>query len=379
MVTAKRSLNTSTARANDTPCFALLARLCGNPIANAMPYICRSYKNVYTNILKIKASLVNSIIVACPKPAKKLFFPPNQCDTGAMHVLYLSRTPPLALPSDVVVSPASGLFSGLKLRRQRPDAVIFATPALQTSGAWPQIGLCAAPEDAYRYRPGTHLIASTQVCAGQLARKGRNVTCLPLPMPEMASPVPATAPHLLAVAPFTRASGLDVLLKSVAGIPDLAITLAGSGPMQADLVEIARDLALRVNFIAYARVEDYQAATLVIHPVRADLEGSAIRAAMAAGRPIVATATDAARELIMANETGMLVPPADGAAIAHSIRLLLDDPAMALELARAAHEFYQAHFNSGLLHDRWQRYLAQLTAPAAPAPSKENFNVRRKL
>ena len=296
-----------------------------------------------------------------------------------MNVLYLSRSPALALPPMVVQGQIEGMFAGLKLRRARPDAVIFAQPAMQTSGPWPQIGLCSAPEDAYRYRPGTHLVAGTEVCAGRLAQKGRPVVCLPLPMPGEAGPIPAGVPHLLAVAPLVRASGLDLLLRALAGLGPLSLSFAGQGAMGEDLAELAQRLGVALTIRPFATWDDYRAATMVIHPPLADQEGSAIRAAMAAGRPLVASATDAARELLLANETGMLVPPGDAEALRHSIRLLLEDPAMGADLGQAAVAHYQTRFDPLLLAARWERYLGGLTAPAVPPASKEKFNVRRKI
>ncbi len=294
-----------------------------------------------------------------------------------MHVIYFSKAPALALPPGTVAA-AGGLFSGFKLRRQRPDAAICASPAVQIAGAWPQIGLCRSPEDAYRYRPGTHLVAATKACAAQLAQKGREVICLPMPLPDMASALGNGAPHILAVAPLVRASNLDLLLKAVAGRVDVTVTLAGEGSAREDLAELAGRLKLRVNFIAHATPEDYQRATLIVHPVRADMEGAAIRAAHASARPLIAAATEAARELIVPNETGLLIPLNDVAALGHSIGLVIEEPGLAAALAQAGHEFHLRSFGQGLIDQRWQRYLGSIIAPPPSlSKSQESFNVRR--
>jgi len=293
-----------------------------------------------------------------------------------MSIVYLSDAPVGALPPGVVQAAERGFLSGLKLRRQSPEAAICASPAQQSSGPWPQIGMCASPEDAYRYRPGTHLVTGTRACASQLAAKGRTVICLPMPLADIATPLPVAPPHLLVAAPFTRASCLDLVLKAVAGIADLTITLAGQGASKGDLEELAQRLGVRSKFTKFATADDYRAATLMLHPVRSDWEGSAIRAAHAAARPLIATATEAARELITPNETGLMIPIADVEALAHSIRLLIEDRHLAESLARAGHEFHQRDFSQQLLNSRWQRYLGEIIKPPPAAP-KERFNVRR--
>jgi len=54
------------------------------------------------------------------------------------------------------------------------------------------------------------------------------------------------------------------------------------------------------------------------------------------GRPIIATDIDGSREIIRDGETGLLVPPADPAALAGAVRRLLDDAALARRLAEKA-------------------------------------------
>jgi glycosyltransferase involved in cell wall biosynthesis len=64
--------------------------------------------------------------------------------------------------------------------------------------------------------------------------------------------------------------------------------------------------------------------------------GIALAEAMAAGVPVVATAVPACRALLAGGRCGLLVPPADPAALAAAIRSALADPAAARRRAAAA-------------------------------------------
>jgi len=281
-----------------------------------------------------------------------------------MPVVFVSSSETQSPLADVEIVQIRGWLSRRRARRLKPGAVICATPAAQLPGRWPQIGLCDTPADAVRYHHATNLVVATEACARHLAAAGRKSVVLPLPTPDVFAPVPS-ALNLLVTARLARASHLDLLLKSVAGLK-LTITLAGTGPAQPGLADLARRLALNVTFYPHPTAALYQRATLIVHPVAADLAGTAIRAAHAAGRPLIATATEAARELIIPNETGILIPPGDVEALAHSIRIMLDNPEMAAAIAAASHDFYLTHASEPLLQGRWRRYLAALIEKEPP-------------
>jgi len=56
--------------------------------------------------------------------------------------------------------------------------------------------------------------------------------------------------------------------------------------------------------------------------------------AMAAGRPVVASAVDGLAEVVEDGVTGLLVPPGDSAALAAALIDLLQHPAKAVEMGR---------------------------------------------
>lgn len=76
--------------------------------------------------------------------------------------------------------------------------------------------------------------------------------------------------------------------------------------------------------------------TLFVSTARCEPFGLAIVEAMAAGLPIVATASEGALEIIEDGKSGKLVPTDDPEALAEAINNLLDDPLARLRLGRNA-------------------------------------------
>lgn len=68
--------------------------------------------------------------------------------------------------------------------------------------------------------------------------------------------------------------------------------------------------------------------------------------AMAAARPVVATAVGGIPEIVRSRETGLLVPPHDPAALAQAIAEILDHPALGIRLGQAAHELVKREFST---------------------------------
>ncbi|MCP9950393.1 glycosyltransferase [Actinomadura madurae] len=66
--------------------------------------------------------------------------------------------------------------------------------------------------------------------------------------------------------------------------------------------------------------------------------GAALRAGRGGrrGDPLVATAVPSNQDLVLAGETGMLVPPEDPDGLAAAVSALLDDPAAAARMAGRA-------------------------------------------
>ena len=152
--------------------------------------------------------------------------------------------------------------------------------------------------------------------------------------------------------------GLDVLLRAFRAVrdalPQARLVVVGD-PLKlgrgglAACRRLARDLGvekslvLRAEYLPMHEVPPYfVAADCVVLPYREVSQSGVLHLAYAFGRPVVATRVGGFPEAVREEETGLLVPPEDPAALAAAlIRLLADDEArcrMGAAARRAAEE-----------------------------------------
>jgi glycosyltransferase involved in cell wall biosynthesis len=88
---------------------------------------------------------------------------------------------------------------------------------------------------------------------------------------------------------------------------------------------------------------------------------------MAAGLPVVASAVGGLLDLIDHRRTGLLVPPADPEALAGALRRLIDDPARASSIGKAAradvHQRYSFDRMIGSFEDLYVSGLQRHVSP----------------
>jgi glycosyltransferase involved in cell wall biosynthesis len=141
----------------------------------------------------------------------------------------------------------------------------------------------------------------------------------------------------------------DVLLEGMAQVPEAWLWLAGSGPLEAALRRQAAELGVaeRVRFLGWR--DDLPAlaaaADMIVVPSRHEPLGNVVLEAWAQRRPIVAAASQGPSALIRNEESGLLVPVEDVAALAAAIRRVIAEP----ELAGRLVEGGWAAFQSGCL------------------------------
>ena len=137
------------------------------------------------------------------------------------------------------------------------------------------------------------------------------------------------------------------------------------GENRRELERLIRELKLsgRVKLIGW--VDDIAAVLrtfdLFVSSARAEPFGLSIIEAMAARVPVIATASEGAREIIEPGETGFVVPVGDVEAIAHAVLTLIDNPDERGRLAENAHTAAQNRFSLQRMVDETEQVFAEIT------------------
>ncbi|NOZ05850.1 MAG: glycosyltransferase family 4 protein [Chloroflexi bacterium] len=97
------------------------------------------------------------------------------------------------------------------------------------------------------------------------------------------------------------------------------------------------------------KVARFQEATLYVHPAHYEALGVSLLEALAAGRPVVATAVGGIPEVVESGGNGLLVPPGNAEALAGAILRLLDDPELCGQMAHRNRLRARAEFDLPLV------------------------------
>lgn len=139
--------------------------------------------------------------------------------------------------------------------------------------------------------------------------------------------------------------GLDTAVRALALVacemPNVELTLAGSGPCRRELEALAEELGVgdRVHFAG--RLDRQQVARLyaeshiMLNPTRVDNMPNSVLEAMASALPVVSTEVGGVPYILRHEHSGLLVPVDDAPAMADAILRLVRDPALGRALAEA--------------------------------------------
>ena len=176
------------------------------------------------------------------------------------------------------------------------------------------------------------VICASSALAGSARELGaRDVRVIPsgVDVPADEGEEEAQPPHVLYVGRLSPEKGILDLLAAADGIP---LVVVGDGPLR-DKVPQA------LGFVPNAELGPYyRRAAVVAVPSRREGYGVVCAEAMAHGRPVVASAVGGLLDLVRHNETGLLVPPGDEAALREALRWLLGDADLRRRLGEAARE-----------------------------------------
>jgi len=282
------------------------------------------------------------------------------------------------------------------LSQQRYDIVhtheAHALTSACLAGAHRRAALVASRRVAYplnspgRYRAArrvvavSHFVAETVVASG-LPRDNvfvihDGVELPPLPSPEerrearRSFGIEDNAPLLGCVGYLLPEKGQEHLIRALPAIraqfPKTRLLLAGSGPCEAELESLARELGVQDSVLFWGFVEDvervYRALDVFLFPSLAEPLGSSLLAAMAHGLPVVAVDSGAVPEVVDNKRTGLLVPTPEAEGLASAAIELLHNPARAAALGAAARATVLERFTADRMVENTVRLYEELTA-----------------
>jgi glycosyltransferase involved in cell wall biosynthesis len=139
---------------------------------------------------------------------------------------------------------------------------------------------------------------------------------------------------------LSREKGILELVEAADG---MELVVAGDGPLR-DRVPTAR------GFVPHDELTHlYARAAVVACPSHREGFGIACAEAMAHGRPVVASAVGGLLDLVVHEETGLLVPPCDVPALRSALERLIGNPDLRRSFGAAARSRIREHFS-------WQRF-----------------------
>jgi glycosyltransferase involved in cell wall biosynthesis len=142
----------------------------------------------------------------------------------------------------------------------------------------------------------------------------------------------------------------DLAAKGKAGSSDRPVLIyVGGGPQLDELKALRESLSAKEDIILTgyrpdARELSEGADVCVVPSVWQDAFPLAVLEAMARGKPVVATRVGGIPEMVEDGVTGLLVPPADEAALAHAMKAMLSDSARAARWGEAAQNRVRERF-----------------------------------
>ena len=153
--------------------------------------------------------------------------------------------------------------------------------------------------------------------------------------------------------------GLETILAAARAAPDLQFRIVGSGQLE----DLIRERPANVEWVPWV---EYERLPAELHRAGCALgifgiSDKAMRVipnkafqALACGTPLLTADTPAARELLVHDESALLVPAGEPEALAAALRTLRADPELAQRLGRGGRVTYEALASEQALGARWR-------------------------
>jgi len=244
-------------------------------------------------------------------------------------------------------------------------------------GDWVVAGRMGGYYKLSNYPTCDHLIGNTPALRDYLVREGwpaERAWYLPNfvddrrmpPVDRTSLNTPHEAPLMLCLGRLHRNKAFDTALHVLANTPNAYLWIAGDGPEEETLRQLASSLGIseRVRFLGW---RDDAAALLAAADVflcssRHEPLGNMVLEAWAHGVPVVAAKSQGPSQLITHNKTGLLAPIDDADALADEVKRLLADPSLGIDLGGLAQAAYVESYSEGPVVNAYLEFFDKITA-----------------
>jgi len=176
------------------------------------------------------------------------------------------------------------------------------------------------------------------------------------------------------VAHLSQEKGLSYLVEAAARIRDvrsrMRFVIVGEGRCRRALEDLVKAQALTQVFyfagFQPSPSEYYGQFDVFVLPSLSEGLSSSILSAMAMALPVVATDVGGIPELVLDKENGLLVPPANPAALAGAIEFLASDPHTAFRMGQKGRQRVEEHFTLDRKILETEQLCAALLSKTAP-------------
>jgi glycosyltransferase involved in cell wall biosynthesis len=151
------------------------------------------------------------------------------------------------------------------------------------------------------------------------------------------------------------AKGYEYLIRGLPDLvqarPDVLVRIAGRGPLQAELLQLARSLGVERHLDLAGFVDDtrafLEAVDIYVQPSLCEALPMAVLEACAVGLPVVASQVGGVAECVRDGEMGFVVPARQPVALVNALVRLAADPVIRERMGAEARRVAREHFECG--------------------------------
>lgn len=228
-----------------------------------------------------------------------------------------------------------------------------------------------------------HIVATSHnylQSSDALARFRDKISVIPIGLDPSTYPVPndvVTARwrerlgdrYFLFVGVLRYYKGLHLLIEANREL-DYPLVIVGAGPVEAELRRHADEARLtRTRFLGALpevdKVALFNLSYAVVFPshLRSEAFGISLLEGAMFGKPMISSEIGTGTSYINSHEeTGLVIPPGNPAALRDAMRSLYDNPVRAAQMGQQAYHRYLQHFTAGEMVDRYTDLYRQVTA-----------------